>query len=47
MYLFPFLLSILRICVHLFLAPPEPFNDKEKGDFFGGGLLFFYSIFRG
>lgn len=33
--------------MHLFLAPPEPFNDKEKGDFFGGGLLFFFILSLG
>lgn len=37
----PFLLSIFRICVHVYLAPSEPLNDKEKSQFL---WKFFYFL---
>lgn len=47
MYQFAFLSSIFRICVHFFLAPSEPFNNKEKSQFLWKDFYFFYLCLYG
>lgn len=37
----PFLSSVFQICVHVFLAPSESFNEKEKSKFLWKFFYFF------